>query len=831
MTENNKAIKFVEDIEHRTARCPAMCTSEQSALRLSACVKGANEAIHAILNRIKEHLFDPMTLTYNGGSKVITMFDIYCTGIEKEFIGVDGKYSLSYNGQQYSSNACIGLYPTRELLNPKAQVLGTRDDYISIVNDAMSFAINLAVETPATFINECVFTKVDGMMKGYTNRVAMLSKAIGGHSDSKWVDAVRDASKKSGLGVLEAGIVSRVLCACGPQVNRAMNGMLPNLQKVFGKEMNKVLNTKIYEEAIAISYSTFDNLSESAKRVYDAAIEMFKKSVVENVPNPSKVIPLTVPSISVDRNAKIDSTYFDWKVTIRGIPGGTVDVLIRAHSDKGTNYYPDNIFAFSKEFPKGTFVFNGDIDATAMVCNDMNHPGIPPMTLNIPYEVNKMVPSLNKEDIPKVDLEKTVGMDAGIAVAGLVTSLDSSHIGKDVVDWHEAVHAFHKFNPGAYLFTQTATKSTRDDLKRLSDEYETGKYNMIAMLTIALRDGSPTSEKYNWIPVADPCARMFAWMKRRTNADGSPFYNERQIAIIGHTRTWRSYIRKLIANRRHYFFEQSKWDKNHNTMTEPFSVKSSLAAELNHDYAVISERIRVESTYILSCELLNSEAFSQMDIVSMENLNLNEVEKNGKFCSLYSTIAREWHMGPKDGCKLSSSKNSNTAVIDFGHDITVDEIKSMCHTTKHWNIPSEIKIDGTVATLYCEPTKEGARCRDTEWSDNYTKNAMHIALLKHDSERILTRKGILYKEVSAKKTSQTCHECGHSKCGQKGQKLTAEQCLTKKLNFRDGRVFICGNPNCRLHNQIQNADVNASLCIRNRVKFKDNEFVNSLSKQ
>jgi hypothetical protein len=395
-----------------------------------------------------------------------------------------------------------------------------------------------------------------------------------------------------------------------------------------------------------------------------------------------------------------------------------------------------------------------------------------------------------------------------------------------MMDWHEAVHAYYVGHSDTNLFAKTATKSTRVDLKRLVDEYESGDYNLIAMLTIGLRDGSPTDETHNWAPVCDPCAPMFAWLMHRTKENGELFYTEKQIAIIGHTKVWRKFIRQLIANRRHYFFEQAKWDRVHDTMAEVFAKECPLATELNKAYATLTAKIDAERTFILSCELLNSNVIRSSDIVSMENLNLNDVEKNNKFHSLYATVTKSWHMDPRNGYKVSASKNSNTAIIDFGRPVSRDEVASMCTDTDHWHAPSDIAINGNVATIYCEPTVEGLRCRNSEWSDHYMKNALHLALLKHDAERILTRKGVLYKEVSAKKTSQTCHACGYSKCAKKEQKLTIEQCITKKLNYRDGRKFVCGNPACALHGRMQNADVNAAFCIRNRVKFKDSEFSN-----
>ena len=827
MSKQTTAIKFIDDIEKRTARCPAMCVSEQGATRLAACVRGAERAIRAALGIIKERLFEPLTVITGDGTVNVSVFDIYNTGLPKEYQDAEGKYTVLSGTTEYRLNSCVGLYPTREIFNPNAPLLADRAGMLRIIDETIAEETGIAVETPSKFWNECVCAKVDGMMKGYAQRVSMLAKTISGHADSKWTDSVRTAARNSGLGVMEAGIVSRVLAACGPQTLKAINGEMPELAKAFGKAGNRTLKTKVEGEAIDITAATFEPLAEKALEIYLQAYGEFKKAAAENAPSPKKV-SLTVPEITVDRGSTLDSTYFDWKVTVRGLPGGTVEMLIRAHSDKGTNYYPENIFALSKECPKGTLVFSGDVDVASMVCRDANCPGIPPMTLNIPYEMPRKVPSLDKEDVKDVDLDKTVGLDAGISVAGLVTTIKANDIGPDMMDWHEAVHAYHAEHSNTRLFTTTYTKSTRDDLQRLVDEYNAGDYHLLAMLTVGLRDGSPTDEEHGWKPVSDPCAPMLSWLIHRKKADGSEYYTERQISIIGHTRLWRRLIRFLIANRRHYFFEQAKWDRVHDTMKEVFSKESPVAAELNEEYAELSEKIRVESTFILSCELLNSSAFSGMEIVSMENLNLNDVEKTGKFHSLYATVSNEWHLGPKDGCKLSASKNSNTATIDFGRPVTRDEVLAKCKETSHWHVPAEIRVDGNVATIYCEPTAEGIRCRNSEWADHYIKNAMHLALLKHDVERIATRKGILYREVSAKKTSQTCHACGYGKCSPKEKKLSVEQCMTKKLNYREGRKFVCGNPECRLHGIMQNADVNAAYCIRNRVKFKDSEFGNSL---
>lgn len=77
MPTTNTAIKFIDDIENRTARCPAMCVSEQGATRLAACVRGADKAIHAAFAKIKESLFEVLTVITNDGAVNVSVFDIF----------------------------------------------------------------------------------------------------------------------------------------------------------------------------------------------------------------------------------------------------------------------------------------------------------------------------------------------------------------------------------------------------------------------------------------------------------------------------------------------------------------------------------------------------------------------------------------------------------------------------------------------------------------------------------------------------------------------------------------------------------------------------------
>lgn len=64
----------------------------------------------------------------------------------------------------------------------------------------------------------------------------------------------------------------------------------------------------------------------------------------------------------------------------------------------------------------------------------------------------------------------------------------------------------------------------------------------------------------------------------------------------------------------------------------------------------------------------------------------------------------------------------------------------------------------------------------------------------------IERKGGTCQEVDPKNSSQNCHNCG-----EKGE--------------RKGKVFTCTNPECSLHGQRQDADVNAAKNIKIRAKF------------
>jgi hypothetical protein len=178
MPTTTTTIKFINDIERRTARCPAMCVSETGATRLAACVRGADRAIHAAFAKIKESLFESLTVITNDGKVNVSVFEIYNTGLPKEYLN-GSKYTVVRGTTEFSLNSCVGLYPTRELFNPKSPVLGDRAELLALIDQVISEETGIVAETPSMFWNECVCSKIDGMMKSYAQRVSMLAKAIG----------------------------------------------------------------------------------------------------------------------------------------------------------------------------------------------------------------------------------------------------------------------------------------------------------------------------------------------------------------------------------------------------------------------------------------------------------------------------------------------------------------------------------------------------------------------------------------------------------------------------------------------------------------------------
>lgn len=834
----NDSPNFIELIpteESRTARCPAMCQTIIGGRILAASALASNNAIHAVLDAVKGRLFDDMVVSTADGPVHTNIFNIYLGKLPRNCAG-----EIIRGDETYRANikSIYQGYVTRELCNKKSPIIGDSTNFIKAIDEEFACRTTLETRTPVKFWNESVCAKIDGMVKGYAGRVAMEAKAISGHQDSKWDDAIRAALKSAGKFDMNMELAARILAKTGPQPDHWANATTPDLSRVFGKENNKMFATKVCGEPIEISpsqyYAEGNPVADGLKTLYFAAFKYFMQYVIEGFPNPTKVMPLTVPEIQIERGTRITGGYFDWEVTIVGIPGGKTKLFIRAHSDKGGTYYPDNLFAYTSDKPKGTIVFNDEVTAERLVCTDVNRAQRSLMTINIPYKLTTSRPAIvknedGKPNLDAIDLNKVIGMDVGIAVAGVVTTIRPEDFSTDMIDWHEAIHAYRDGHAKTNLFTKTATKSVRDDLQRMCKEYEDKSYTLVSLFSLGVRDGSPTDASHGWNPVCDPCAPFLSWMKNRKKHDGTPFYTEKQLAVIGHTKVWRKFMRQIIANRRQYFHEQSIWDKTHNPVTEVFSKLSPTAAALNDRYAKIDDKIRVESTFILAVGLLNTDTFRKAGMVTMEDLNLNDVKKAGKFRSLYATVSCEWQMGPSNGCKLSAARNGNVAIIEFSSPVTVDEVKAKCKQTAHWNVPETIAVNGCTATIYCTPTPEGMRCRESEWADDYVKKTMHAGLLKHDVERISTRRGVAFQEVSAKMTSQTCHLCGYGKCGKNDLALTREQCLSKKVNFRKGRVFVCGNPACRLHGQEQNADQNAAYCIRNLAKYKFKDFDKSLN--
>lgn len=871
MASSNEAIKLVDTTEHLTARCPAMCMDKTSADKLLLCVTAVNQVIHQVLDSIKGMLFEPLTMKTSRGTRKITVFDIYCFGLPRKYEDSDGHevnclwevgdpdssdgkkkemFIVMRGRKQYLLNASTGLYPTRSLF--QANLPGSRQALLDVISESFSKAFGKPVEKVSVLFRDCVCEKVDSMLKGYARRVSRLSRpAVAKHPDTKWKTALCKTANDIKLDSVEAKKLIKILDDCLPQTDRAVNGELPDARCFFGEKLDKEVKRTIDNETWKLTYEvSFLRCEKQVKKLYRGAYKEFCSLVLENFPIPKKLIPVTFQGMTVDKMETVGNKYFDRVVKLQ-MPGGSIPLLIRIHSGKGTNYYPDDLFAMTSGCPKPTLVIKrNDVKGRDMICGGAAIPVDIPMTLNIPYERPISVPNFSKDDAEKVSLSTTVGIDAGYAVAALTTTISSKNIGPDMMDWHEAVYAYHKERPNTNLFTRTASGTCRDDLMRLCNEYKSGNYNLICLLTVALREGAPVDAEHDWEPVCDPCAPMFSWLQNRKKKNGKPFYNEKQLSIIGHTKVWRRHIRELLANRIHYFNEQSIWDTVHDTINDVFVNNSPIASALSDAYATINNAIRQETTYLLSYELLNTEYMKTVDIVSMEELNLNDLKENTKCRSLYDTLTKDWCMNSEE-CRVHVSKHGQVAVVDFGRKVTTKEVLGLCKETKDWLVPYKVKIKGTEATLYCELTEEGALRRRKGLVESYMHRALHLALLKRDIERILRRRKILFRGVDAENTSKTCHACGYAKCPTSGndrknkknsntnktnvpqtdtkkKEYTLEECQLHKYNYRNGRVFVCGNPECTMCGVEQNADTNAAYCIRNRVKYANKDFPKAL---
>jgi hypothetical protein len=320
---------------------------------------------------------------------------------------------------------------------------------------------------------------------------------------------------------------------------------------------------------------------------------------------------------------------------------------------------------------------------------------------------------------------------------------------------------------------------------------------------VGLRDGKPADAEHGWKGSPDPLSTLFTWMLARPSTKGRPFYSESQLAHIAHTRDFRKLVRSETANRLHYFDEQSKWDVAHDPKTEPFA-ETEQGKKLLSERSDIQARIEKEFVRLVVTGLFQTVKPGKLAYVKMENVDLSEIKSSGSAKSLYTTAKNDW--GMCDG-KLSCKNGRVEFVTDCHYDLKAAK------STEYWDVRS-VKRAGNLVVVAATPTAKYTEENARYWIDSYTHRALHFSSVKEIVKELCIKRGIHFALVNPAHTSQICHVCRSTENinfkGSTTESLGQDECLTRHVNFRKGRRFVCGNPECKMCGKLQDADDNGA---------------------
>lgn len=769
VTKNGKPITRT-----RTIKCPVAFVSKKDAEWVMQLGVAAKITMNHVLGILRDKFFDPMTIIAGGKEQVITMFDLFNSksGLEGPFV---------YNG----NTTCESIVenPVRELLNPKCPLIGvTTKDIIHF----METQLPDGVYVPGKFVKEAVYKQVQGTVRGAVTKKLNQEKGKA-KKDKTWQKCCSKAAEvhtKTDDAAKELSLQMRIV---GVQIYAMNNAGTPQIDE-WPKECD-VPKPEINEAFIA---------------AYKDAIALFKTAFVEAFPEIRSQSLLYCPLFKLDWGTRDTAKFYDIQGKITGIPNIEnkkryyVKVYIRTVSGHSDNYFPKDLqeslgneSVLGIKFPE--VITPEDITSVDGVrktkCNTLGH-----LSVTCPHMKTKF----NADGISTDD---GVGIDLNVASFFMNTTIKMDET-DGAVDWPEAVNEFRSQNPTAYPFTMPYPRSVKD-LNLIADNVKEKDRLLRVIPLVGLRDGKPSDEKHGWKTSPDPLSMLFTWMLKRTDNNGNPFYSDEQRAHIGHTRDYRKLIRSDTANRLHYFHEQSKWDLSHDCKVNPFS-ESEQGQALLAERRSIQNRIEKEFVRLVVTGLFSVVKPERIAYLKMENVDLSQIKDNNKPKSLYMTAHDVWGM---DNGKLSSKKNKVEFITEVQYDLRA------ISSTEYWNVIS-VTHDGDTVVVNAEPTDKWREESARYWIDAYTHRALHFSSVKHLIEELCIKRCIHFVLIDPAHTSQLCHVCRSVEHinfkGSDTEKLSREECLSKHVNFRYGRTFVCGNPECYMCGKEQDSDDNGA---------------------
>ena len=786
----------------KTYKCPMVFEDIADIQFLRIYGTALKDTINWVLTFISAHLFDKLHIVCDEKNSTITLWDLYS--------GYRIPKNATINGRPV--NNCIGSkgYKTREILRDKTSPFGiATPDVLHHMEDILESHCHTHCKGDLTLIEECVYPEVNRMMLTYVGKKLNANKGKA-KRDNTWTHICHEEAKRICTNDIDARILGFQLEKIGVQLAPILTGEMPIIPKWNDKYALKIGKT----EKIPVPVPNIDN--DTTITAYIASIEKFIEVVKTEHPVLRKYSLISIKSASFDCSARDFSKYYDLPGILNGVPSydkkHKFKVHVRMQSGHSEKYYPKTLDGLSADakisfrIPENCSSGDGE---ERVVFDAMAH---------IPMEVieNEMVFT----DSPS--FEDGVGIDLNEASFFMNTTIPINKI-KDGIDWIEAIQALYKANPKDWMFSEKAPARLRNELLSLASTDSSLSRGTGIIPLIGLRDCCVCDKEHNFQPTRrDTLENLFKFMIARKTIDQAPFYTTEQIATIQHTRRLRFLIRSEVGNCFNYFDEHQKWDKSHkaNGNDAPKFKDSNIAKELLAEREKIANAIDIEISRLIINGFLDRIPNEMRQFISMEDVDLSETKTEYHTKSLYTTAKQEWGM-----CDGKLAESNGTITFETQCDFNLNAIKS----TEFWNILMAKKSD-TGVIVNAEPTKQYIERRNQDFADSFLKKALHFSSLKHRVEEMCKKRSIKFSTVDPKYTSQLCHVC-YETLGEKNalkfvykkedrKCITQQEAFTKHFNWRKGRTFICGNPECTLCGQKQNSDENAAFNIRLRAVFK-----------
>lgn len=433
----------------KTFKCPMVFESIADVQLLAAYGIALKNTVNWVLNLLSEHLFERLEIVCGEKRDIISLWDLYAGFKTKDAPTINGK----------TINKSVSSYVTREIMNSKASLFGVSTiDVIHYMEDELERIYNTRLVISVRTINECIYNKVDSMMKGFVGKKLNDTKA-GAARDRTWENICRDVTREICHDDIAARKLAYQMEKIGVHLSPVLSGEMPEAPK-----WNKNFSIKVGKtEKVPVPEPDMND--GTLISAYTEALNRFIVAVSKEHPVLGKLALVSVPSATFDIKAQDKKNYYDLPGVLNQVP--TLDnkhkvrVHVRMQSGHSDRYYPATLDGLAG-CAKISFRIPENWES-GMVGDGSKKVEIDAMA-HIPVKVNVNETAFTDT----VDINDGIGIDLNLASFFMNTTVPVSRI-RGGVDWIEAIRAFHEECPDAWMFSDKG--KTGDNVRdRVRDE-------------------------------------------------------------------------------------------------------------------------------------------------------------------------------------------------------------------------------------------------------------------------------------------------------------------------------------------------------------------------